>query len=83
MIPDAPWPEDELEWLGKCPACGAARRDVLFEGLRDEAFHVAAGRWVLWRCQGCEAAYLDPRPSEASIGRAYANYYTHSERWPA
>ncbi len=32
----------------------------------------------MWRCLGCEAAYLDPRPNEHSIGRAYQNYYTHA-----
>jgi 2-polyprenyl-3-methyl-5-hydroxy-6-metoxy-1,4-benzoquinol methylase len=79
MIPQGSWPEAELEWLGKCPACGAAPRDEMFGALRDEAFQVAPGRWTLWRCKGCEAAYLDPRPDEASIGRAYANYYTHTK----
>ncbi|HUG21935.1 class I SAM-dependent methyltransferase [Piscinibacter sp.] len=44
----------------------------------DAVFHVAPGRWTLWRCAGCEAAYLDPRPNAASIGRAYSRYYTHA-----
>ncbi|GLR65586.1 hypothetical protein GCM10010909_02640 [Acidocella aquatica] len=73
------WPEQDLEWLGKCPACGGEHRSQLFAGLRDLAFQVAPGTWTMWRCLGCEAAYLDPRPSENSIGRAYQNYYTHKQ----
>ncbi|MEO7065988.1 MAG: class I SAM-dependent methyltransferase, partial [Rhodanobacter sp.] len=40
-------------------------------------FFVAPGRWDLYRCAQCECAYLDPRPNEASIGKAYEVYYTH------
>ncbi len=35
------------------------------------------------RCTGCGAAYLDPRPTEASIGRAYETYYTHGSEGPS
>ncbi len=79
MVPEGNWPEDGLERLGKCPACGAAARAEMFAALRDEAFHAAPGRWPLWRCLDCEAAYIDPRPDAASIGLAYAGYYTHAE----
>jgi SAM-dependent methyltransferase len=72
------WPEDDLEWLGHCPACGAGNRSILFDDLTDRVCRVAPGRWTLWHCAGCGAAYLDPRPSEASNGRAYAAYYTHA-----
>ena len=34
----------------------------------------------MWRCSECGCAYLDPRPTPASIGRAYRNYYTHETR---
>lgn len=30
------------------------------------------------RCETCESAYLDPRPTPATIGDAYARYYTHT-----
>jgi SAM-dependent methyltransferase len=73
----ARWPTDELELLGRCPACGDPRRHVRFSDLSDDSFAVAPGKWVLYGCDGCTAAYLDPRPSEQSIGRAYARYYTH------
>lgn len=49
------------------------------DGLRDHAFGAAPGRWRLVRCVGCRSGYLDPRPTSESIGRAYAEYYTHGD----
>jgi SAM-dependent methyltransferase len=49
----------------------------LHRNLTDRVFFCAPGRWQLYRCRGCEAAYLDPRPSLESIARAYSSYYTH------
>lgn len=60
-----------------CPVCGSAERTVLHEGLIDNVFFVAPGKWTLLRCTQCSSAYLDPRPSLASIGKAYGTYYTH------
>lgn len=37
----------------------------------------------MWRCEECRVAYLDPRPTEASIGRAYSDYYTHQPFKPS
>lgn len=73
----AEWPQEDLESIGQCPACGSARCQMWREGVIDAAFRAAPGSWTLWRCQGCDAAYLDPRPTAASIGRAYSRYYTH------
>jgi SAM-dependent methyltransferase len=50
---------------------------MLYEGLTDRVFFSAPGRWVLYRCDSCDGAYLDPRPSLQSIQRAYDSYYTH------
>jgi SAM-dependent methyltransferase len=71
------WPEQDLEWLGRCPACDASDRTILEENLEDLAFGAAPGVWRTWKCASCSAAYLDPRPTEQSIGRAYSGYYTH------
>lgn len=73
-----PWPADMLEHLGECPVCGSIEREVLEAALIDDTFHTAQGEWTLWKCDACHGAYLDPRPDEASIGRAYESYYTHS-----
>jgi SAM-dependent methyltransferase len=50
---------------------------MLYAGLRDRAFRAAPGSWTLVRCQDCRSAYLDPRPTPATIGLAYRSYYTH------
>jgi 2-polyprenyl-3-methyl-5-hydroxy-6-metoxy-1,4-benzoquinol methylase len=72
------WPGDSLEDVGACPACGCTGRRLLYKGLTDRTFGCAAGQWSLWRCTGCSAAYLDPRPAAEAIGHAYSNYYTHA-----
>ncbi|GAB2558011.1 hypothetical protein GCM10027065_31370 [Rhodanobacter koreensis] len=72
------WPVDELERVPVCPLCSGSTRELLLGNLVDNAFFVAPGCWTLYRCMHCRSAYLDPRPSEASIGRAYGVYYTHT-----
>jgi 2-polyprenyl-3-methyl-5-hydroxy-6-metoxy-1,4-benzoquinol methylase len=76
------WPSSDLEVLGKCPVCLSNSRMLLFSGLRDFAFATAPGEWSIWRCRSCTAAYLDPRPTQASIARAYSRYYTHQSSVP-
>ena len=72
------WPANELETVSACPVCGSTERTVLFDGLKDNVFFVALGKWILHSCTQCNSAYLDPRPSRASIGKAYGSYYTHA-----
>ena len=71
------WPEDDLEHLGKCPLCGSCQRTVLYEGLRDCFLFGAPGSWTMHRCLGCTCAYLDPRPTQETMSKAYEHYYTH------
>lgn len=75
---NTPWPANELESVSACPVCGNAERTILHEGLIDNVFFVAPGKWTLHSCNQCRSAYLDPRPSSASIGKAYGTYYTHA-----
>lgn len=72
-----PWPQADLESVPFCPICGSAERSLLYKGLTDRVFCVADGTWDLYRCAGCASAWLDPRPTPSSIGRAYESYYTH------
>ena len=74
---DQAWPAEDLEAASRCEVCGSAQRTAWLDDLSDRIFHTAPGRWTLWRCADCGAAQLDPRPTPASIGRAYAAYYTH------
>jgi len=71
------WPIEDLESVHACPVCGHALRTLLHGGLIDRVFGVAPGKWDMYRCADCGCGYLDPRPTPASIGRAYAGYYTH------
>ncbi len=78
----AVWPADELEPVDACPACGASARSPLRAGLRDRLIG-SPGSWELSRCASCGSAYLDPRPTPASIGRAYeGSYMTHAPPAP-
>jgi SAM-dependent methyltransferase len=74
----AEWPLEDLELLGRCPNCETPERQLIFRGLTDKAFRAAPGYWDLYACEACQTTYLDPRPDEASIGRAYSRYYTHA-----
>ena len=71
------WPACDLEFVSSCPVCGRGRRHLLYADLRDEIFRAAQGSWKMYQCEDCYNAWLDPRPTAASIGRAYASYYTH------
>lgn len=71
------WPEHDIEHLSSCPVCGGVECEKMYGDLRDLVFFTAPGVWTLWRCNNCKSAYLNPRPTSASIGRAYTNYFTH------
>lgn len=73
------WPAEGLESVPNCPICGSSSRHLLHEKLSDRVFFVAPGKWSLWQCGRCRSAWLDPRPTEATIGGAYSSYYTHEE----
>lgn len=37
------------------------------------------GTWAIWRCEGCGAVSLSPRPTPTAIARAYVSYYRHAD----
>ena len=78
ILPTSVWPADQLETVPHCPICDSARRHQLHDGIGDTLRMCAPGLWTLYACEDCDCAYLDPRPIAASIGRAYAEFYTHS-----
>lgn len=77
---DSSWPEGELENVDSCPLCDEGRGTTLHGDLSDRVFRTAPGRWTIWRCVSCGVGYLSPRPTEASIGLAYRQYYTHERK---
>lgn len=72
------WPEDGVEPVQHCPFCGSSERAIAYQDVQDWSFYCAPGKWAYWDCKQCKAIYLNPRPTEATIGRAYEAYYTHS-----
>ena len=79
QLGNQPWPQEGLERVERCPICGEVDRTLLHDGLTDKVFFCAPGRWSLYQCPTCGAAYLDPRPTPATIAMAYSDYYTHEE----
>ena len=76
---DPAWPESGLEHVGKCAYCGSAERTLAYKDVQDWSFYCAPGKWTYWDCTACKSLYLDPRPTQDTIGTAYAVYYTHNE----
>ena len=72
------WPSVDLEEVLCCPYCGSNKRTLIYQAVRDYAFSTTPDEWNYWGCDRCDALYLNPRPIKASIGKAYASYYTHS-----
>lgn len=77
-IIDKPWPAEDLEYIERCPYCDSTERTLAYKDVQDWSFYSAPGKWSYWDCTQCEALYLNPRPTESSIGKAYAKYYTHN-----
>lgn len=76
---DESWAQHELEPVSACPYCGGAHRALAYQNVQDWSFGATAGRWNYWRCGDCQALFLNPRPSAASIAKAYGRYYTHGD----
>jgi 2-polyprenyl-3-methyl-5-hydroxy-6-metoxy-1,4-benzoquinol methylase len=67
----------KLETLSACPVCSSGKIVTLYESLHDRIFGVP-GSWTMWRCCGCDIAFLNPRLTGDAIGGAYDSYYTHA-----
>lgn len=74
---EATWTPDELEHLGQCPICESKNRVLKFANVEDHVYRTK-GKWNYYQCKSCGIYYIDPRPREGTIDRAYTNYFTHS-----
>ena len=63
-----------------CILCGGQGQAV-YSGQRDRLFG-ATGSWSFKICPNreCGLVWLDPMPTREDLGKAYANYYTHTAR---
>jgi 2-polyprenyl-3-methyl-5-hydroxy-6-metoxy-1,4-benzoquinol methylase len=78
-IADTPWPQADLQRLGHCPVCQSTSRALRYADVTDRLFGCAPGHWQIYTCIECQTAYVDSRPTEGSIGRAYGTYFTHND----
>jgi len=84
FAPKMPQNSSELR-TAPCPECFLCAREgkLLYEGLRD---HVAGvpGTWRMRQCAnaGCGLLWLDPKPVETDLLKAYASYHTHAAGSP-
>ncbi len=71
-----------IELVDKCPLCRSRTRETLYSDVSDPLYGVP-GEWSYKRCLDCTLVFLDPRPTEGEIGKAYVVYPTHaSEKLP-
>lgn len=70
------WSRGGVTAVPRCPMCGQARRDPI--GVARDAMVNGTDPWMLWHCESCATAWLDPRPDDASLPAAYDfDYVTH------
>lgn len=72
------WGESDIEVVQRCPACGSTLSKKIHTELQDFLEGVP-GVWDMYLCEKCESGYLNPRPKASAIGKAYGNYYTHTD----
>ncbi len=65
--------EGRLERVGACPACDG--EDLSDAGsVRDNLFGIPVP-WRLSRCAGCGLVFVNPRPTQDDLGRAYEELF--------
>ncbi len=77
--------DDELSWsrgrlqpVDVCPACQAKGRQKVSYRRRDDSDSMP-DIWCMVKCATCDSLYLDPRPDDESLPRAYEQYFTHTK----
>src|SRR3954451_13191663 len=81
------WSDDELVRLDHCPACGSSDVGAHLDRVPDHA-RPDGRTWSFDRCAACGSLFLNPRPDQDTIHRAYmGSYYTHTDppaedAWP-
>lgn len=72
------WSRGRLERVDACPACGSGEQRGQPLACSDYRIALGDDTWYMHRCAGCSSLYLDPRPDQESLPRAYEVYHTHS-----
>ena len=60
-----------------CPVCGSTERTHMATGY-DYEYESCGNAWLVWTCQACSHAWLDPRPADSTLPTIYpSNYYSY------
>lgn len=77
--PGTVWEAGDLEHPSRCLSCGGQGLESRYAGLQDLLGRLP-GDWGFLACPRCDALHLDPRPTIASVGKAYPDaYVTHDD----
>ncbi len=68
---------NELELVFKCPICSSVNYEPEHFNVPDILSTNSPGLWSYVKCLDCESRYLNIRPREQYIYKAYQSYYTH------
>lgn len=71
------WSRGRLQLVDTCPACGSHARGQKSYVRQDDSMSMP-DLWEMVTCQDCKSLYLDPRPDDKSLPRAYEDYFTHT-----
>lgn len=79
QLTDPPRESIGTEAQPRCYLCGSEGQPLHRD--RNDYLFGAPGEWDFKRCinTDCGLVWLDPRPTRDEIGKAYRQYYTHSE----
>lgn len=71
------------EVVFQCPLCRSEDKETLYGNLKDY-LHGTPGEWTYKRCRNCGLIFLDPRPVQEDIDKAYdcPTYGTHQHDRP-
>lgn len=73
------WTHGAVRWVSRCPCCGEPDAGGgEFKRADDEG--TFRDIWTYRHCRRCLSMFLQNRPDEESLPKAYETYYTHSAR---
>lgn len=64
-----------LEVVERCPACEST--DLVHERKQPDNLFGIPGRWQLDRCVTCSLVFVNPRPSQVDLEKAYESLFPH------
>lgn len=70
------WSRGQLQYIPLCPSCQSNQRSNQVYERRDNDL-LMPDVWRIVECHDCQTLWLEARPDDVSLSKAYDNYYTH------